>query len=241
MMMQLLRWPEDRAYNGLLSHFLYTCAVLCACYGLLQRSAIRPDIALLFAVFALISGLLIWCFFYIDANLLARIYVQHFGFGIVFTWTAFRLRHLIAGSLPDRILFFSLAAFAIQFFPRTILTVGIKMSADGSAFIVFWRVLQFSMAAFGIALVLAMLLAVVSDILGDLRRERDVDGLTGLLNKRAFDEAAMQAGQGTLLVLCDVAHFKRINDRFGHSTGDVVLCHVGEHLEKGRRTPRLRV
>lgn len=236
MMVQLLSLPADRAHNGLISHFLYTVAVLCACYGLLQRSGARFNVQL-FSAIALISNLLIWCFFYIDANLLARIYVQHFGFGIIFTLTAFQLRRLAAGSLPDRILFFSLAAFALQFFPRTILTAGAGMPADGSSFIVFWRVLQFSIAAFGIVLVLAMLLAVISDIFSDLRRERDVDGLTGLLNKRAFDEAATQAPPGALLVLCDVDYFKQINDRFGHGIGDEVLRHVARLLKQAVNRP----
>ncbi len=59
------------------------------------------------------------------------------------------------------------------------------------------------------------------------------DHLTGLMNRRAFDElapaqlaqAARQAWPLALLIF-DLDHFKRINDEHGHGTGDAVLRHV---------------
>ena len=55
------------------------------------------------------------------------------------------------------------------------------------------------------------------------------DELTGLSNRRAF-RAVLEAhvDQGTPLLLLDLDHFKQINDRFGHQTGDKVLCRVCE-------------
>lgn len=62
------------------------------------------------------------------------------------------------------------------------------------------------------------------------RKAATTDGLTGLLNRRAFLEAAtaMQAAQGArgepvTLLMFDLDHFKSVNDRFGHATGDSVL------------------
>ncbi|MFS2109097.1 GGDEF domain-containing protein [Sphingomonas sp. Sphisp140] len=59
------------------------------------------------------------------------------------------------------------------------------------------------------------------------------DPLTGLPNRRAFEEAyAAQAGAGTriCMAVCDVDHFKSVNDRFGHVVGDRVLKALGEAL-----------
>ena len=60
-----------------------------------------------------------------------------------------------------------------------------------------------------------------------------VDSLTGLFNKRHFDEVfgkevsrADHAGQPLSLIVLDIDHFKRINDTFGHPAGDAVLKHV---------------
>ncbi|MDO8878312.1 MAG: GGDEF domain-containing protein, partial [Pseudolabrys sp.] len=62
------------------------------------------------------------------------------------------------------------------------------------------------------------------------RKAATTDGLTGLLNRRAFIETAtrMQAAQGArgepvTLLMFDLDHFKSVNDRFGHATGDSVL------------------
>ncbi len=86
----------------------------------------------------------------------------------------------------------------------------------------------------------------------DLRRSREalrhageVDGLSGLYNRRCFEEriatacallVAAPAGHGrAALLLLDVDHFKQINDTAGHATGDAVIRHVGEVLQASVR------
>ena len=69
------------------------------------------------------------------------------------------------------------------------------------------------------------------------------DGLTGLLNRRALmdalrrDEDRMRRAQEPIaVVMTDVDHFKRFNDRYGHQTGDQVLCLVADCLQASVRT-----
>jgi diguanylate cyclase (GGDEF)-like protein len=57
-----------------------------------------------------------------------------------------------------------------------------------------------------------------------------LDGLTGICNRPHFIEQADKAleasrrtGEPICIILCDLDHFKSINDRFGHATGDFVL------------------
>jgi diguanylate cyclase len=60
-----------------------------------------------------------------------------------------------------------------------------------------------------------------------------VDMLTGLPNRRAFEEA-FAAPRGTAcLALCDVDRFKRINDGYGHGVGDRVLSAIADTLRVG--------
>ncbi|BCM91461.1 response regulator PleD [Abditibacteriota bacterium] len=68
------------------------------------------------------------------------------------------------------------------------------------------------------------------------------DGLTGLKNRRAFDERLLaefnRATQGTVplsLMLMDVDKFKHFNDTFGHPAGDEVLKQVAKLLQGGVR------
>jgi diguanylate cyclase (GGDEF)-like protein len=61
------------------------------------------------------------------------------------------------------------------------------------------------------------------------------DALTELKNRRAFVDAAtarLQSGEGHLLAMIDIDHFKRINDRIGHAGGDNALRHAAEILRR---------
>ena len=70
------------------------------------------------------------------------------------------------------------------------------------------------------------------------------DELTGLLNRRGFHlelnrslARAQRAQETGLLLLCDLDHFKAINDTYGHMAGDAVLCAVAGLLQtKTRRS-----
>lgn len=73
----------------------------------------------------------------------------------------------------------------------------------------------------------------------DDRVRADTDGLTGLLNRRAFEELLTQqlanpCGQSTeiSLLLIDLDFFKRMNDEFGHLAGDTVLRRVSGVLRR---------
>jgi diguanylate cyclase (GGDEF)-like protein len=73
-------------------------------------------------------------------------------------------------------------------------------------------------------------------------RESVTDELTGLFNRRRFDEVldteverAKRFGQSMALVLLDLDDFKQINDTYGHQQGDVVLREVGRVLRESCR------
>jgi diguanylate cyclase len=67
--------------------------------------------------------------------------------------------------------------------------------------------------------------------LAKARIEADVDHLTRLPNRRAFERQLVSAtlearerGEPLSVAFCDVDHFKQVNDRHGHAAGDRVLC-----------------
>ena len=68
------------------------------------------------------------------------------------------------------------------------------------------------------------------------------DGLTGMTNHRTFQErfdelikASDRYGRQVTLVLCDIDHFKSVNDTYGHPIGDVVLKRVAQILKSSSR------
>jgi len=72
------------------------------------------------------------------------------------------------------------------------------------------------------------------------------DQLTGLMNRRSFDALARarleqdrNRDTGTAFIMIDVDHFKNINDRYGHETGDAVLKEVSDAIRGNFRSTDL--
>jgi len=145
-------------------------------------------------------------------------------------WAAFR------GSRASRFLIAAWTPILFTMIERTLHATGLYTApvlADQAPF--FALALQFIIIALGIA-----------DRFLSIRRERDQallkanalkllserDALTGLLNRRVIEERftmLRQEGFSTLAVM-DLDHFKRVNDTFGHTLGDLVLKAVGKVL-----------
>lgn len=71
------------------------------------------------------------------------------------------------------------------------------------------------------------------------RHDADVDHLTGLPNRRAFEglldrhfREARQEADNLCVAFCDIDHFKRVNDTHGHDTGDRVIRAIAEALAR---------
>ncbi|HEY4217668.1 MAG TPA: sensor domain-containing diguanylate cyclase [Gemmatimonadaceae bacterium] len=76
----------------------------------------------------------------------------------------------------------------------------------------------------------------------EVSRRARTDSLTGLSNRRHFDEQLKRVvaetdrfGGTCSLILVDLDHFKAVNDAHGHEAGDIVLKHVAQILADGVR------
>ncbi|MGM0703359.1 MAG: sensor domain-containing diguanylate cyclase [Pseudomonadota bacterium] len=80
----------------------------------------------------------------------------------------------------------------------------------------------------------------------ELERQATRDHLTGVHNRRAFDQAIRQAirhsehsGDSFSLLLFDIDHFKAVNDTYGHDTGDAILKRLASRAGEGLRSTDL--
>jgi diguanylate cyclase (GGDEF)-like protein len=126
----------------------------------------------------------------------------------------------------------------------TVVTILVQLGTDLDATVRVGYVMISSICAAGaIATLLAGALTYRSALVmqeltqtrSELARISRTDQLTGLLNRRGFDDAAVlalrsaqEAGLSAVVFMCDVDRFKSINDKFGHDFGDKVLVEIGD-------------
>jgi diguanylate cyclase (GGDEF)-like protein len=84
----------------------------------------------------------------------------------------------------------------------------------------------------------------VKHMADELRRNATTDALTGVANRRQFDESlerewlrTRRSGDPVALLMIDVDHFKLYNDLYGHPKGDVCLRHVAQALLSACKRP----
>jgi len=77
-----------------------------------------------------------------------------------------------------------------------------------------------------------------------LEEQSITDGLTGLKNRRLFDERlteefgrAQRYADPVSLIMIDLDHFKQVNDRYGHQMGDLVLREAAATIRASIRDP----
>ena len=77
---------------------------------------------------------------------------------------------------------------------------------------------------------LLMLLIIVRDAMAEMTARSETDTLSGLLNRRGFEDRAdrllattLRAGVPGAMIVADLDHFKAINDSYGHDAGDRVI------------------
>lgn len=87
-----------------------------------------------------------------------------------------------------------------------------------------------------------IILMMASDISAKLKKMAIQDELTGLLNRRGFQEyggrafsAARRANLTLSVIMTDIDRFKYINDKFGHAAGDTALAHFAQLMSDTRR------
>jgi len=82
----------------------------------------------------------------------------------------------------------------------------------------------------------------VHELLTLLAERAQVDGLTGIGNRACFDKRLKEevshrdrTDSGLTVAMCDIDHFKKINDTFGHTAGDEVIRGVARRLQRSLR------
>jgi diguanylate cyclase (GGDEF)-like protein len=179
-------------------------------------------------------AVVLW-FFFIEVNISHRTIGINMALGAL-SLSGFAMIWPLRLTGIDRALRAVFGIVCLQFFLRTFLVFWLSPDPINQAHYLaspYAVTLQFTVAVVSMAFAAALLAAVIQDHLRDLRQESASDPLSALLNRRGFDEAAAAAmrGGGGALLIADIDRFKRINDCYGHSGGDVVIAAFGALLQ----------
>lgn len=215
--------------SRLLSNIAFMVAAIFLSGGLITRFGARPPYRLMTLVGAVSLSALTWHLFIAPSDI-ARVVIANFGLGIVLFIAAAWLRPLARGNIAERLQFWFVVLYGLACALRPL-----PMLLPGASPVVslnspYWLGVTGSDFILSLLLVLSIFSGIALDLFAKLRTESDHDALSGLLNRRGFQEQTTarltsqprSALPGTL-ILADLDHFKAINDSHGHAGGDRVI------------------
>ncbi len=133
--------------------------------------------------------------------------------------------------------FWMLALFAAYTLGLGVLAFVLKPGGNNAAYDLYRLLFLMGVPTglFGVGLFAMFLLA--ADLAEGMRQLAASDPLTGILNRRGFEQAAQpladecqRRGWPLSVVIADIDRFKTVNDDFGHSVGDAVLQRFAAHI-----------
>ena len=144
-----------------------------------------------------------------------------------------------SGTQPERATVVVLLLFGLVDFGLAALSLGQGADGSGAGYALFRTVLVllYPLAFVGVGIFAVFLVA--ADLAENMRMLATSDELTGIYNRRGFEESAERAirnaqrqRQPLAVVVADIDNFKTINDRHGHSAGDRALKHFASRMER---------
>lgn len=181
--------------------------------------------------------LIFLCYYsYVDDQLWVRMLILNLVIATVESLVLFSMFRQYQGvDLLNKIVDFSYLFIVLYTFFRGIIIFFFlrNIQADMLATSVWWLIMLAASILLSMWFAMVLLGTLVRDIIRKLNDERLKDPLTNLLNRRGFNEAAKRKlhrapQMSYFLLMCDIDHFKNINDSHGHLLGDQILQQVSQ-------------
>ena len=227
--------------SKLASNLLFLAGGVGLAVGGLARFERRPPVFLTAFLAAVGFSAFVW-FLFVEPDITMRIYAINFAFGAITLVMAAELGRAPGRKLIDNVLLGLLVFYGVNFFVRPVLVIWIDgpyESYENFHQSLYWITLTFSASLFLLLFSLSLITAIALDVMDELKRESQTDPLSGLLNRRGFEEgtaealrAARRRPMPVALVVCDLDHFKAVNDTWGHGCGDAVIAAFSACLRK---------
>ena len=238
-LLQYFTLPIGMPLTKVASNICFTVAACCLCGAIVHRYGRKvPYVGI--GVLAG-GGLASFCWLlFVAPDLTWRILAMNFAFGGLSLLVAAELRPVRNNGPTEKILFVLSLLSGLNFFVRTLVVViahGPFTSYDGFYGSSYWTTALLTHALLSLLIALCLFSAAALDVMKALKTETYTDPLSGLLNRRGFEERGMlllrhcaTARFPVALVLADLDHFKALNDVHGHAAGDRVIADFAAKL-----------
>ncbi|MBZ9658848.1 GGDEF domain-containing protein [Mesorhizobium sp. ESP-6-4] len=238
-LLQYFTLPIGVALTKLVSNICFTIAACCLSSAIIARYGRRVP----YVGIGIVTGgglaAFIW-FMFVQPDLTWRVLVMNFGFGALSLLVGAELRTVRHNGPTEKILLVLSLLSGLNFIARTLVVViahGPFPSYDGFYGSSYWTTALLSHALLSLLIALCLFTAAALDVMRALKAETHTDPLSGILNRRGFEERATllldqcgKAGFPVALVLADLDHFKALNDQHGHEAGDRVIADFASKL-----------
>lgn len=219
----------------LLANGLVLLATMLLSIALSHRFGQRPWYGILFAIGAIVlAGLSYYQF--VEPSLPARAVILNLGLVAVCLLMLLDVARRPHRSPVEQLLFGLIAIACLGFLLR-LLTFQVSDIRPDQIEGAYWLVVSISDALICSTLAVAIFAIISVDVMDGIKLEAETDVLSGLFNRRGFETRALDAlarqtaGAPVAMILSDLDHFKSINDRFGHGSGDRVIRAFSEILK----------
>lgn len=232
------RTPMPPLVAGFGSNGLYTATAILFTSGVVMRYAAKPPLAPIGIATLVWASVYAWFFFGAD-DMWMRTYAVNLGNGTILAIGLMSIpRDAWRGF--DRVILGVYALLTAQFFIRPFVIDFVsagQMTMETYTRSLFFLSFHLIVGVFAIAMAMSLLMAFSMDIIADLNRRSVTDALSGVFNRRGFEEDARALfervdaeGGAASIILADIDRFKAINDSYGHALGDKVIAQMGALL-----------
>lgn len=227
--------PADAFYLFHTTQFFYSLGtiifIVSACERVGQRVN-RPALIGIYAVSALVLALAVG----ITAQVGPRLIIVNSGYGAMFILCLGTLLMARRRDIVDYAMIAIVALQAIDFLVRPNLTLMFEQSIPAAEYrdSIYYSLIGLVLGVKSVLVAMVLIGATISEWTRSLREASEVDPLTGLHNRAAFEDVmrtvlpkANAEGRPFSLVVADIDHFKQVNDIWGHQAGDKAIASFG--------------
>ncbi|WP_417318556.1 GGDEF domain-containing protein [Erythrobacter aureus] len=221
------------------TQFFYSMSVASGAWALTKRANQPNYLGVLLTIYGFSAATLAVAVA-TSPDISSRLIIVNVGYGAMYLVLVMALLGAQRREAIDKLLILMHALLAAQFMIRPVLTLLVEQSIPADVYrqSIYYSVLNLSLAVISLMTAMVLVGACVYDQIKAVREQAELDGLTGLRTRRAFEQNVVEMIERAklecvpvALVVADIDHFKAVNDVWGHQVGDMAIRQFGDVIK----------